>query len=114
MFKKNNGFTLIEVLIVMVIIGLISNMAVVNYGNKTEEAKKVIDQGNMVNISTALELYTMDKDSYPDDTGEKPLGVLLGGEGKTKYLKIKEDELDKYDYVLSSDKKSYTISIKKP
>ncbi len=112
MIKKNDGFTLIEVLIVMVIIGLISNMAVVNYGNKTEEAKQIIDQGNLVNIMTALELYAMDNDSYPDDTIENPLGVLLGGEATTNYLRINKEELAKYDYALTSDKKSYTISIK--
>ncbi len=110
--KNNNGFTLIEVLIVVVIIGLLSNMAIVNYGQKTEEAKEVVSQGNIVNIMTAIELYEMENGYYPDDTVEDPLSVLLGGEGSTKFLKIKEGDLALYEYILSDDKKSYTIDIK--
>lgn len=117
MFKKNNGFTLIEVMIVMVIIGLISNMAIVNYGNKTDEAKKIVDQGNIVNISTALELYAMENSEYPknapDASSENPLLILLGeGEegAKTKvYLKMDVSELKKYKYTLLDSENSYTV-----
>ncbi len=112
MLKNKNGFTLIEVLVVVVIIGLLSNMAIVNYGQKTKEAKDVVAQGNIVNIMTAIELYEMEKGYYPDDTPEDPLTVLLGEEGTTKFLKIKEEDLAGYEYILSDDKKSYTISTK--
>ncbi len=110
--RSNAGFTLIEVLVVVVIIGLLSNMAIVNYGQKTKEAKNVVSEGNVVNIMTAIELYKMEKGYYPADDVEDPLAILLGGEGSTKFLKIKEDDLALYEYILSDDKKSYTINIK--
>lgn len=113
---KNNkkGFTLIEVLIVVVIVGLLANMATANFKGKTDEAREVSDKASMVNIMTALELYEMDKGKYPDDGGENPLAILLGKNSEeTIYLKIDESELERYEYALSKDKKSYTIDIKK-
>lgn len=110
--KKNNGFTLIEILVVVVIISLITNMAVVNFKGKTDEAKETVNQGNMVNIMTAIELYEMDNGFYPDDTSENPLKILLGDEDEAGYLRMKSDDLEKYEYILSADKKSYTINIK--
>ncbi len=112
MNKKNDGFTMIEILIVVVIIGLLSNMAIVNYGQKTKDAEEVVEQGNMVNVMTAIELYYLDNGFYPDDSLEGSLNVLLGEGGNTSYLKMKEEDLNNYDYVLSEDKISYTVSIK--
>ncbi len=112
---KNNkkGFTLIEVLIVVVIVGLLANMAAANFKGKTDEAREVADKASMINIMTALELYEMDKGKYPDDKAENPLLILLGKPSGTVYLKIDELDLERYEYVLSDDKKSYTIDIKK-
>jgi type II secretion system protein G len=64
--KKNiKGFTLIELLVVIAIIGLLSTLAVVALSSaraKARDAKRVSD---IKQITSALELYFNDKNSYP-------------------------------------------------
>lgn len=114
MLKKNEGFTLIEVIMVVVIIGLISNMAMVNFGSQKEKAREAVDQGNIANIMTAIELYEMDNEMYPEENETKTLEILLGSEDSKgewkKYLRMEEEELIKYKYALIEEGKSYTIS----
>ena len=63
--RAESGFTLLELLVVLVILGLISAFAVpqvMNYlgGAKTDAAKIQIS-----NLSTALDLYRLDVGRYP-------------------------------------------------
>ncbi|MCX6793054.1 MAG: prepilin-type N-terminal cleavage/methylation domain-containing protein [Candidatus Falkowbacteria bacterium] len=63
--KLKSGFTLIELLVVIAIIGVLSTMVIVALGNarsKSRDAKRVAD---IKQISTALELYYADNNSYP-------------------------------------------------
>lgn len=112
MGKNKRGFTLIEILVVVVIIGLLANMAAANFAGKTDEAREVAQKASLMNIRTALELYEMDKGSYPKDQGENPLEVLLGSDSSPAYLKIDKEDLARYEYSLSEDKKSYTIEVR--
>src|SRR3990167_5319557 len=62
---KNKGFTLIELLVVIAIIGVLSTLAVVSLNNarqKSRDAKRVSD---VKQVQTALELYFVDKSTYP-------------------------------------------------
>jgi type II secretion system protein G len=65
MRKNIKGFTLIELLVVIAIIGLLSTLAVVALSSaraKARDAKRVSD---IKQITSALELYFNDKNSYP-------------------------------------------------
>jgi len=73
--KKSKGFTLIELLVVIAIIGLLSTLAVVALNNarqKSRDAKRVSD---VKQVSTALELYFADNNSYPTAA----TAITLGG-----------------------------------
>ncbi|MCX6792969.1 MAG: prepilin-type N-terminal cleavage/methylation domain-containing protein [Candidatus Falkowbacteria bacterium] len=64
-YKNKKAFTLIELLVVIAIIGVLSTMAIIALGNaraKARDAKRVAD---IKQISTALELYYSDYNSYP-------------------------------------------------
>jgi uncharacterized protein (TIGR02145 family)/prepilin-type N-terminal cleavage/methylation domain-containing protein len=63
--NKQTGFTLIELLVVIAIIGALSTLALVSLNSariKGRNAKRVAD---IKQISTALELYYSDHNSYP-------------------------------------------------
>jgi prepilin-type N-terminal cleavage/methylation domain-containing protein len=64
--KKNiKGFTLIELLVVIAIIGLLSTLAVVSLNSARQKARDARRQSDLRQISTAMELYHSQKDSYP-------------------------------------------------
>ncbi len=87
MKKQNeNGFTLIELMIVVVIIAALAAMVAPNLIGRSDEAKAKIAQGDLASLDTALKLYRLDKGAYP--TGEQGLDVLLAtpGAGREPYL----------------------------
>jgi type II secretion system protein G len=61
------GFTLIELLIVVAIIGILAAIAVPNFLNAQVKAKVARVESDMKSISTALEMYLLDNNSYPGD-----------------------------------------------
>ncbi|HRY44628.1 MAG TPA: type II secretion system protein GspG [Thermoanaerobaculia bacterium] len=59
------GFTLIEVLVVVAIVGIVVAIGVVNYLNAIERARQRRSMADMRGISTAIEAYAADLDRYP-------------------------------------------------
>ena len=58
MMKKNKkGFTLIELMLVIGIIGILVAAAVLSYGNSTEKAKEATAFSDMETIATAVNVY---------------------------------------------------------
>jgi len=66
--NKNNhsGFTLIELLVVISIIGILSSFAVVSLNSARVKARDALRKGDMAQIRTALGLYYMDHNRYPE------------------------------------------------
>ena len=65
-FKKTSGFTLIEVLVVIFIIGLLATIIVVgtNYARqKARDAQKISD---LTTVAAALNRYYLDNSGYPN------------------------------------------------
>ncbi len=63
--RRRAGFTLIEVLVVVAILGIIVAIAIVNYLNAIERARQRRSMADMRGISTAVEAYAADLDRYP-------------------------------------------------
>ena len=68
--KSNRGFTLIEIMVVVVIIGVLATLVVVNVSNQTVEARKKKARSDIQTIETGLELYRMDNSDYPRTLAE--------------------------------------------
>ncbi len=63
----SKGFTLIELLIVVAIIGILAAIAVPNFLNAQVRANVARVQGDFKAISTAMEMYRIENNSYPGD-----------------------------------------------
>ena len=76
MKKYNSGFTLIEIMIVVIIIAALAAMVVPRLGGRTEQARISIAEADInSNIGTGLKLYELDNGNYP--TTEQGLNALL-------------------------------------
>ena len=79
--SNNGGFTLIELILVTVIIGILAGMVMVNYGGRAREAQIRAAKGDIATLSTQVDLYALDNnDNYP-----AALDDLFSG--KRRYIK---------------------------
>ena len=69
------GFTLIELMVVIVILGILAGLIVPRIMGRPEQAKKLKARMQIESISTALKLYKLDNGSYP--TTEQGLQALV-------------------------------------
>ncbi len=59
------GFTLIELMVVIVILGILAGLVLPRFMGRTEEAKRTKAKLQMENLEAALKLYKLDTGIYP-------------------------------------------------
>ena len=62
---NQRGFTLIEIMVVMVILGLLVAIVAPNIMGRSDQAKVTVAKTQMNNIANALDLYRLDNGHYP-------------------------------------------------
>lgn len=62
---QQSGFTLIEIMVVMVILGLLVAVVAPNILGRGEEARIGVAKTQIRNVSNALDMYKLDNFSYP-------------------------------------------------
>ena len=73
--RKNAGFTLLEIMLVVIIIGVLITLGVTMTGGRIQEAKVVRAQGDLERLKTGLLMYNSASRTYP--TTEQGLKALL-------------------------------------
>ncbi len=87
--KKISGFTLIEVMVVVVILGILAAVIVPKIMNRPDEARSIAAKADIGGIMQALKLYRLDNTFYPaTDQGlqalvSKPATNPIPGNWKT-------------------------------
>lgn len=62
---KQKGFTLIEIMVVVVILGILAAMVLPKILSRPDQAKITVARSDIETISQALELYRLDNGFYP-------------------------------------------------
>src|SRR5690606_1609401 len=64
--NKQRGFTLIEIMVVVVILGILAALVVPQIMSRPDQAKVTVAKGDIKAISAALDMYKLDNHSYPN------------------------------------------------
>jgi general secretion pathway protein G len=73
--RLSAGFTLIELMVVLVIIGVLAALIVPNVLERADDARATAAKTDVNNLMQALKLYRLDNQRYP--TAEQGLQALL-------------------------------------
>ena len=85
--RNESGFTLIEIMLVVIIIGILASMVVPSFRGRARDARINAAKGDIASLGVALDLFELDKGRYPNSLGE-----LLTSD--RKYLKRPDIPLD--------------------
>ncbi|MFA5088201.1 MAG: type II secretion system major pseudopilin GspG [Candidatus Omnitrophota bacterium] len=74
--KDSKAFTLIEIMLVVIILGILAAMVIPNLSGRSEQARRSAARADIeANLATALDLYELDNGRYP--TTEQGLAALV-------------------------------------
>jgi general secretion pathway protein G len=73
--KGERGFTLIELMVVIVILGILAGLIIPRIMGRPDEARRAKARMQIESIETALKLYRLDSGNYP--TTEQGLQALV-------------------------------------
>jgi len=80
---SRSGFSLIELMIVIIILGLLASLVMPNIMGKGEEAKQKLVCVQMQNVAETLKMFKLDNGAYP--TTEEGLEALVTNPDAEKY-----------------------------
>lgn len=72
---KQTGFTIVELLIVIVVIGILAAITIVAYNGVQSRARDAQRRSDISTITKALELYYIDNGNYPPGSGSTTLNA---------------------------------------
>lgn len=106
--RKRKGFTLIELVIVIVIIGVLAGIAALSYANVTQSSKDGVAKSNLRAIKSAVTVYQADHQGLLP----KPVGNIAGtaNTAAAKGIDNFKDYLDKDVYEKPGN--GYTYEVK--
>lgn len=86
---RSSGFTLLELLTVIAIIGVLSSIAIPGYLGHRQRALDSAALQTMRNISKEVDIFNIDNNRYPNNLAEIGLGGVLDPWGRPfQYLNI--------------------------
>jgi general secretion pathway protein G len=81
--QKRNAFTLIEIMVVIIILGLLAAFVIPNITGKSEEAKQKLVCVQMKSLAEGLKMFKIDNGSYP--TTEEGIAALITNPSNDTY-----------------------------
>lgn len=100
----NKGFTLVELLIVMVILGILTTIVASSFSSSQEKARDTRRKSDLQSVTKALEVYFNDYSNYPPSNGSGSLTDYSWGEAfidtndTTYMVKLPEEKTSARNY----------------
>ena len=80
--NRQRGFSLIEIMVVVVIMGVLAALIVPNLMGRPDQARAIAARQDIGSLMQALKLYRLDHGRYPNN--EQGLNALMGAEGASQ------------------------------
>lgn len=77
--SKGRGFTLVELMIVVAVVGILSSIALPNFIRARKRAKLTNCRANLKVLNSTCEHYNIENGGYPSASTEEELKKELGG-----------------------------------
>jgi type IV pilus assembly protein PilE len=105
-YQPASGFSLIEVMIVVVIVGILAAMALPSYNNYVIRSSRAAAQTELLQLAGLQEKIYLNSNAYTASINTAYNGTSAGGLGETDSL------TEDHKYVLSvvSDGQTYTLN----
>lgn len=112
--KRNKGFTLIELMVVLSIMGILMALSLVSYQGARKSARDGRRKADLEQVRSALEMRRADCGSYPvliRVSGENITGDQLSGTclSSTIYITIPSDPFPGRQYYYNGSADSYSL-----
>jgi len=108
---KNRGFSLLELLIVLAIIGLIASIAVPKYLNAMNKARWETSRQELKRVAEAFDQFNLDRGHYPEFASWDEIAVpdnILIKEGYIDTIPLKDKFGQKYEGYAKADTYLFT------
>jgi len=111
MLKSQEGFTLVELMIVVVILGILAGVGIQQYGQIQERAREGVDEANVRLIKSAAQMYLMAEKDI--ETGDDLLEALVDANYLEDMIYSPWDSNEHYVVKIQEDDGgSYSIEVK--
>lgn len=103
--RRDSGFTLVEIMIALIVVGVLAAIAIPNYTRYVQRTNQSAAQQAMVEIASRAEQYRLDAREYPNG---------LAANGGQLNVGIPDDVDRYYDVTLATDNSAtpptYTVT----
>lgn len=96
--NNNHGFTLLEVIVVIAILGVLAALAFPRFSGVLTNSQIKTDQGNARIVESAVELYQAETGGYPNTESFDALITELNKKGYLKNTEIKPESKGTFTY----------------
>jgi len=116
-WAKQKGFTIVELLIVIVVIAILAAITIVSYNGVQSRAKDSSRDSGAKTIRTVLELYKADNGGYPNACGGVNIGCNVTNLASflvpayTSSLPNDPDTSTSFLYVLATGNQGYGLRV---
>ncbi len=114
MIDRRSGFTLLELLVVIILLGVLSSLLVGNFFTSLKKGRDGRRKADLEEIRKSLEMYYEDKRAYPTSIPSSS-GFVFDGQfsddvsGKVYMHKVPDDPMNGKNYLYVSDGQTYGL-----
>ncbi|MGI6678595.1 MAG: competence type IV pilus major pilin ComGC [Dehalobacterium sp.] len=76
LMKSDKGFTLIELVVVIVILGILAAIAIPRFTSRRGEAEEAAIDADIKILQNAVDMYYVDEAAFPSGDAQEAAGIL--------------------------------------